>query len=276
MTPPPHAYDDGLDGDVSDDFEDDLESEDSDGSHRHSSSDAERASAVGRAWPDPFDAGTEASDDGEPSAVGAAKVPHHRAANPGVSARIVGAGSDRMALALAHATAASSAQDDRRQGDRRGGYGYYMRNPLMEDAAGLRPKRKRQRSSSRLCDSSASCSSDSNVVMGSTHDDEMRRGRKRKVCWPPREGVQAKLHRGGQAPDFAKMSSAEMNRYVRWWRKMHALTWKGRALATSSVGGALPRASTLPSQGAPRAASAWAVAAAAAVASASSASALPR
>lgn len=30
-----------------------------------------------------------------------------------------------------------------------------------------------------------------------------------------------------QVPDLQSMSPAEMNDYIRWWRKMHLLTWKG-------------------------------------------------
>lgn len=81
-------------------------------------------------------------------------------------------------------------------------------------------------------DSSSSPSSDGGV---------RRRGRKRKGWWEPPPDAKKLRQQQDQAPDFASMSSTEMNDYVRWWRKMHALTWRsGNAGAPSSRGDAPP------------------------------------
>mmetsp|Transcript_80222 Transcript_80222/g.227143 ORF Transcript_80222/g.227143 Transcript_80222/m.227143 type:complete len:315 (+) Transcript_80222:114-1058(+) len=69
----------------------------------------------------------------------------------------------------------------------------------------------------------------------SSEGEVRRRGRKRKGWWEPPQGAKKLRQQQDRAPDFPSMSSMEMNDYVRWWRKMHALTWRrGLAGAPSS------------------------------------------
>lgn len=273
MSPPPRAYDDGLDVDVSD-FDEDESGESEGDRHQNCSSDAEPSATAALSWPDPFDTGTEASSGDEKPPMSSMTEARGAAAASGAGAVALGAGTDRVALALA---------EDPHVGGRRlsrpTGFGYYMRNPLAERDRGLSDlattghKRKRARDSSQ-------CSSQSSEDGGTAADGgaaaegrgtEARRGRKRKGGRPPCESSQAKQHRRDPPPEFEKMSSEEMNSYVRWWRKMHALTWKGGA---GSRAGALPsswragqgplaRPSMLPSGGPPSALVAAARAAAA-------------
>merc|ERR1712060_304530 len=67
-----------------------------------------------------------------------------------------------------------------------------------------------------------------------------RRGRKRRDWWEPLQDAKKLRQQQDQAPDFASMSSTEMNDYVRWWRKMHALTWRSDNVGALSSQGDVP------------------------------------
>lgn len=95
---------------------------------------------------------------------------------------------------------------------------YFRRAPSWA-TRGNHPGRRGRKAQQWQWDSSSSCGSEDYVAP------RARRKRKAEQTTCDRKKKQYR----SQGPDFDKMSPPEMHKYVQWWRKMHAMTWRGNS-----------------------------------------------